>query len=176
MTCKAPLQAVRILCSEHPCRSTACAGSESLCHNCAGRVSCLWHGTPGATRHPGHQQLLQHLLPATRQVLARLSGVILVLPPAHPVCNVDDGTSATQHSVQADAAHAAGPCRHVHAQNICRYAMLTSLDNILVNGANNYLDLSFRLFVICVFELSLPRQWYNNYVQNGADSDTGPTC
>ena len=54
--------------------------------------------------------------------------------------------------------------------------MLTSLDNILVNGANNYLDLSFRLFVICVFELSLPRQWYNNYVQNGADSDTGPTC
>ena len=85
----------------------AFAGSDCLCRECVGRISCLWNGAFGATRHPGHQQLLQHLLPATRQVLARLFGVILDLPPANHVCHVDDGASAAHHTVQADAAHAA---------------------------------------------------------------------
>lgn len=107
-------------------RSTACTGSKympcHLCPTCAGSIPCLWHGAFGTAGHPGHQQLFQYLLPVTRQVLARLPGVLLVFPPAHHVCHVDDGASAAYHSVQAHAAHAAGPCRQVHAQDIRRYA------------------------------------------------------
>lgn len=62
--------------------------------DCAGGIPCLWNGAAGSAGYPGHQQLLQHLLSVTRQVLAGLFGVIAVFPPAHHVCHVDDGASA----------------------------------------------------------------------------------
>ena len=117
---------LRTLSHEHPAAS---AGSlcmtfqcSELCSHCSGGIPCLWNGAFGAARHSGHQQLLQHLLPTTRQVLAGLPGFVLVFPPAHHVCHVDDGASAAQHSIQAHAAHAPGSCWQIHAQNICRYA------------------------------------------------------
>lgn len=97
------------------------------CMLCAGSLPCLWHGAVGAAGHPGHQQLLQHLLQIARPLLAGLFGFGFVFPPAHRLCHVDDGQSAAQHSVQAHAAYASGPCRQIHAAHVCRYGAASHL-------------------------------------------------